>query len=65
MMIRILNGKLFSFLKTVTDRTVLFWRGRKDYDGDCRRNGVSVEDTDKFLAWKKPHRLSARTSFPV
>jgi len=62
-------AKLFSFLKkqSVTGRTVLFGEGvgRKDYEEKCRRDSVFVEDTDKFLAWKKPHRLCSSTSFPV
>jgi hypothetical protein len=45
----------FSKKKDVTGRTVLFLGGRKDFEEKCRRDGVSVEDTDKFLAWKKPH----------
>lgn len=43
----------FSFIKTVTDRTVLFLRGRKDYEGNCRRDGVSVEDTGQIFSMEE------------
>jgi len=58
-------AKLFSFLSMRPVERSFFRGGRKDYEEICRRDGVSVEDTDKFLAWKKPHRLCTSTSFPV
>jgi len=40
---------IFFFKKDVTGRTVLFFfeGGRKDVEEKYRRDGVSVEDTDK------------------
>ena len=33
----------------MTGRTVLFWRVRKDFEENCRSDGLSVEDTDEFF----------------